>query len=153
VIDDRKMLKDHSCTFGSSALLFQSQLDCLVILKHRHDNIDVCLSQGLHFISQRILSFWSGNDRKLRSDPARGNNHDLMTSNACPMSSRRSSMASQPAERRMKPSAIWSPPQRARRSAVVVMPPKLVASVRSFDLERKVSAAALSRRMKLRTAP
>ena len=37
-------------------------------------------------------------------------------------------MASQPALRRMKPSAIASPPQRARRSAVVVMPPKLVAS-------------------------
>ena len=52
-------------------------------------------------------------------------------------------MASQPTLMRMKPSAMASPPQRARRSAVEVTPPKLVASVRSFDLLRKVSAAWL----------
>ena len=44
----------------------------------------------------------------------------------------------------MKPSDTASEPQRARRSAQVMVPPKLVASVMSFDLAKKVSAAALS---------
>ena len=52
-------------------------------------------------------------------------------------------MCSRPALRRMKPSGTASPPQRARRSAQVQVPPKLVASVMSFALEKKFSAAAL----------
>lgn len=51
-----------------------------------------------------------------------------MASSACCTSASRSSVSSQPALKRIKPSGITSPPQRARRSAVVCIPPKLVAS-------------------------
>ena len=47
------------------------------------------------------------------------------------MSAITSSVASQPTLRRMNPSGTSSPPQRARRSALVTTPPKLVASHRA----------------------
>ena len=51
------------------------------------------------------------------------------------------SVSSIPREKRMKPSATSSVPQRARRSAVVWMPPKLVASMHQLAARRGSAAA------------
>ena len=73
-------------------------------------------------------------NRNLRIDPVRHCDHHrtaagVNASSVCARSASRSSMCSSPALKRMKPSGTASPPQRARRSAQVHVPPKLVASV------------------------
>ena len=55
--------------------------------------------------------------------------------------------------RRTNPSDTASPPQRARRSALVCTPPKLVASYTSLDAAKKRVTAAASSRAKLITPP
>ena len=66
-------------------------------------------------------------------------------SSACSTSATRSSVSSQPAEKRMKPSGTSSVPQRARRSAVECTPPKLVASLTSSQASRKAWACSAGR--------
>ena len=68
-------------------------------------------------------------------------------------SASRSAVSSQPAESRMNPSDTSSPPQRARRSAVVWTLPKLVASVTSSAAARKRSALSALSRSKETTIP
>src|SRR4051812_24359336 len=74
-------------------------------------------------------------------------------SSAAAMSASRSSVVSMPAEKRMKPSDTASVPHRARRSAEVCNPPKLVASVTSELAARKAWARAASARAKPSTEP
>ena len=62
-------------------------------------------------------------------------------------------MSSMPHEKRMKPSAMSSVPQRARRSADECRPPKLVASMTSSHAARKRCAAAADASVNETTAP
>src|ERR1700733_12779250 len=66
---------------------------------------------------------------------------------------RRSSGSSSPALSRIKPGCTSSPPQRARRSAVLWTPPKLVAGVTSLKAPSQPSAALWSASVKLTTGP